>query len=124
MKFLALPENCAVFTEKTNGTFLAFDYSDVTIDENAITPQAKTFIDSVQTKLETSVSFSTYSSAQIAYMTSDLMTFPGNQYFYTSAYTGNSTVITGAITPDTVFDYLYSYVQNNWKRWAIMAGVA
>ena len=123
LKFLARPESCASFTEKTNGTFLAFDYSSVTIDSSAVTPQAMTFIQSVKDKLETSVSFSTYSSAKISYMTNELMTFPGNQYFYTAAYTNSSSLINGNITPDSVFDYLYSYVQNNWNRWTIMAGL-
>lgn len=123
LKFLARPESCASFTEKTNGTFLAFDYSSVTIDSSAVTPQAMTFIQSVKDKLETSVSFSTYSSAKISYMTNELMTFPGNQYFYTAAYTNSSSLIKGDITPDSVFDYLYSYVQSNWNRWTIMAGL-
>lgn len=123
LKFLARPESCASFTEKTNGTFLAFDYSSVTIDSSAVTPQAMTFIQSVKDKLETSVSFSTYSSAKISYMTNELMTFPGNQYFYTAAYTNSSSLINGDITPDSVFDYLYSYVQSNWNRWTIMAGL-
>lgn len=123
LKFLSRPENCATFTEKTNGTFLAFDYADVVIDESAVSKQAYTFIQSVKDKLTTSTSFSTYSTSPIAYMTNEVMTFPGNQYFYTAAFTGSSALIDGAITPDSVFKYLYDYAQNNWTRWEIMAGI-
>jgi N-acetylglucosamine transport system substrate-binding protein len=123
--YLGRTENSAIFTEKTKGSFFAFDYSNTVLNTGDMDSKAITFMQSVKRKLDENVNFSLYSTSQISYMTyNTVMTFPGNQYFYTSAYLNNSSLITGNVTPDAIFDYLYDYANKNWSTWKIVAGLS
>lgn len=123
--FLAEDSSLKTFTETTNGTFLAFDYTDVVLDYTKVGDNAETYIKSVKDKLDNSVNFSLYSSNPIAYMTTDVvMPWAGNNYFYSAAFNGESILLGNKeVNPDNIFDYQYDFAKKNWNIWAQAAGL-
>lgn len=116
IRFLARPSSCATFVEKSQGAFLAFDYSDVDMGE--ITAN-DTYIASVYNKINFE-NFSCVSTNPITYFnTNAVMNWPGNNYYYQNACSDPS-----SYTRDIVGDLVYNTARQNWETWLRNAGIS
>ena len=116
LRYLATPEACRTFVEKSQGAFLAFDYNDVELGDLV----NDTFIKSVYDKITQCKNFNVYSPNPMAYANADsLMPWVNNYYVYAAA-AGNP----ASATPDIVGAKLYDIAKQNWKSWMNNAHVS
>ena len=108
---------CKAFVEQARGPFLAFDYSDIDMDE--IT-SSDTYIASIKNILETCNNFSTASNNPILVTMGDTVVQPwvnNQRYYVTSSAEKNDSAV------DDAFSAIYDYVKNNWKSWLRSSGL-
>ena len=109
LRFLASPEGCHTFTEKSQGAFLAFDYNDVQLGDLV----SDTFIKSVYDKITQSTNFNVLSDNPMAYTNANsLMPWVNNYYVYSSSCANKDN-----FTPALVGAELYRIAQEKWAGW-------
>lgn len=115
--YMSTPEACRTFAEKSQGAFLAFDYSNVDLSEIEATD---TFIKSVHEKLTDTTCFNLVSTNPITYWNvNKVMPWIENTYYYTSACSKpaeNTSSIIGNI--------IYGKAQTGWNVWLRNAGLS
>lgn len=116
LKYLATPEACKIFVEKTQGAFLAFDYNDVQLGDLV----NDTFIKSVYDKITQCQNFNVVSPNPMAYANADsLMPWVNNTYVYAAAAANPASA-----TPAIIGAQLYDVAKQNWKSWMNNAHVS
>lgn len=115
LKYLATPEACKTFVEKSEGAFLAFDYSRVTdfVGKDSYT-------DSIYSLLTECENFNLVSQNPITYWnTNKVMPWIENKYYYQNACLNASNN-----TPEKVGDNIYNTAKNGWSSWLRNAGLS
>lgn len=116
LAYLATYEACATFAEESKGAFLAFDYSDVTLSEEA---NNDTFITSIKAKLTETTVFNLASNNPITIWTvNKVMPWIENEYYYTVACS-----TPGDYTAAKVGTKVYNAAKAGWAGWLRAAGI-
>lgn len=117
LRFMSTKFACKAFVEEARGPFLAFDYSDIDMDD--VTSE-DTYIASIKNILETCNNFSTASNNPIIVNIGDTIIQPwvnNQRYYLASAADPEGTSI------DDCFTTLYNYVRDNWDGWLRNSGL-
>ncbi len=113
--YLASAKACKTFVKESQGAFLAFDYSDVDLEEL----QEDTYTKSIYDKLTTSTDFTLASKSPLAVWTSNsVMPWVTNEYYYASACKEPS-----KYTSSIVGTNIYNIAKENWVVWCRSANV-
>lgn len=116
LNFMATAKAGEIFVKDTEGSFLAFDYSDV--DLSAI-ENGDTYIKSIHQKLS-NTNISIVSTNPITYLTTNkVMPWAGNTYYYDKAASEPASY-TSAIIGET----MYGEVKSGWASWLKTAGLS
>ena len=116
LRFMAEPESCKTFVEKSDGAFLAFDYNDVTLGDLA----KDTYIQSVYNKITLAKNFNMVSDNPICFAnTNKVMPWIENYYYYASAMGTDK----ANCTPEKVGAEMYKKAKDNWGTWLSNAGL-
>ena len=114
IKYLAKPESSRLFVEKSQGAFLAFDYSDVQL--GSLT--SDTYISSVYKKITESTNFNIVSTNPIAYQIANtVMPWIENVYYYAPAFNKPADY-----TPAIVGNTVYNAAVKGWPVWLRQIG--
>ncbi len=116
LKYLASPEACKTFVDKARGAFLAFDYSDVDLDELL----TDSYTASIYNKLTTCTNVNICSMNPVAYInSSSIMPWIGNTYYYSKAFGKPSD---SAYAGTTIGNKIYQTARDGWASWVRLAG--
>lgn len=116
IRYMATEEACADFVEDTKGSFLAFDYGNVSLSDEA---ENDTFIASVKKKISDNTNFNLVSTNPIAVRTTDIiMPWIKNNYYYAVACQDPS-----KYTAETVGATIYNTAKSGWASWLGSAGL-
>ena len=116
LRYMARPESCKTFVEKSDGAFLAFDYKDVELGDLA----KDTFINSVYKRITEMTNFNVVSQNPIAYSTAEaVMPWVKNTYYYNVACAEPT-----KNTPAIVGKAMYDTAKANWATWLRNAGLS
>lgn len=116
MAYMATYEACATFVDKSNGAFLAFDYSDV--DLSGIENNDE-YTQSIKAKLTECTNFTLASTSEIAIWTvNGVMPWVYNKYYYATAMANPE-----ENTPEIVGKAMYNSAKSNWSVWLQNAGL-
>lgn len=116
LRYMAGDKACKTFTEKSEGAFLAFDYSDIDMQDL----KNDTYINSVYNKLTTSKDFTLASNSPLAvWTTNSVMPWVANKYYYAEACKTPADN-----TAKKVGDAIYNTARENWVVWCRNAGVS
>lgn len=114
--YMATAEACKTFIEKSEGAFLAFDYSDIDLSSIEVND---TYIKSVHDKLTKSKGFNLASKSEIAiWNVNTFMPWIENQYFYQSACSKPESA-----TPTIIGNDIYKRAKEGWTVWSRNAGI-
>lgn len=115
LNYLATYDACKTFVEKSDGAFLAFDYSDVDLSSLS----SNTYVTSIHEILTTTKNFNLVSDNEITYWnTNTVMPWLQNKYYYAQACQAPSENTSAKIGP-----YMYSQAKAGWSSWLRNAGL-
>lgn len=116
LAYLATYEACATFAEQSKGAFLAFDYTDVVLSEEA---NNDTFVTSIKAKLTETTTFNLVSKNEITvWNVNKVMPWVENEYYYTLACSKSSDY-----TAEKVGTKVYKAAKDGWSAWLRAAGL-
>lgn len=117
LKYLATYDACKTFVEKSEGAFLAFDYSNVDLTDIRANDS---YTDSVYKMLTECHNFNLVSNNPITYWNSNkVMPWIENKYYYQNACATPSDN-----TPTTVGNNIYKTARDGWNSWVRNAGLS
>lgn len=115
LRYMATYEACKTFVKKSQGAFLAFDYSGIDLELTS----DDTYIQSIYSLLTECKNFNLLSNNDITYWnTNTVMPWIQNVYYYQNACSKPS-----EYTPEIVGNKIYSAAKNGWSTWLRNAGL-
>lgn len=115
LRYMATYEACKTFVKKSQGAFLAFDYSDINLELTS----DDTYIQSIYSLLTECKNFNLLSNNDITYWnTNTVMPWIQNVYYYQNACSKPSDY-----TPEIVGNKIYTAAKNGWSTWLRNAGL-
>lgn len=115
LRYMATYEACKTFVKKSQGAFLAFDYSDVNLELTS----DDTYIQSIYSLLTECKNFNLLSDNDITYWnTNTVMPWIQNVYYYQNACSKPD-----EYTPSIVGNKIYTAAKNGWSSWLRNAGL-
>ncbi len=115
LRYMATYDACKTFVKKSQGAFLAFDYSDVDLELTS----EDTYTRSVYELLTECKNFNLVSQNEITYWnTNTVMPWIENKYYYQNACSEPS-----KNTPEIVGNTMYNTAKKGWSSWLRTAGL-
>lgn len=117
LAYLATYDACKIFVEKSEGAFLAFDYSDVDLSDLA---ESDSYIYSMSKILTECENFNLVSQNPITiWNTNAVMPWIENKYYYQNACSDPT-----ANSPENVGEAMYTTARQGWSSWLMNAGLS